>query len=282
MADFALCWVTLCRYLFSVTPTPFCELGNVCRRSGDVNFALCWHQPGQLIWTNTSLSGNDTKVIALFLQIASVFSCTVGRQPLWLLTKIVIDLDFTKFVWTRDYNKSSKIWQGWFKTYQSWTQSTKSENFVTFPERTKEKFELCCPPIHSYSSVWYHGLLFSKPGFRIRMGWAANSASRHPDSTSIRASALQLIAFISLSLDLVASRRPTLILEKDSSVQKLEHHSHSQHNILGRKSWNWKIQMIIRHKSNCLEIFVNYLVMINTALTDGLLVRKLERSLCLK
>ena len=111
MADFALCWVTLCRYLFSVTPTPFCELGNVCRRSGDVNFALCWHQPGQLIWTNTSLSGNDTKVIALFLQIASVFSCTVGRRPPWLLTKVVIDLDFTKFVWTRDYNKSSKIWQ---------------------------------------------------------------------------------------------------------------------------------------------------------------------------
>ena len=33
------------------------------------------------------------------------------------------------------------------------------------------------------------GLLFSQPGFRIRMGWAAKSASRHPDSTSIRASA---------------------------------------------------------------------------------------------
>ena len=32
----------------------------------------------------------------------------------------------------------------------------------------------------------------------------------------------------------------------------------------------------------CLNIFVNYPVMINTALTDGLLVRKLERSLCLK
>ena len=110
---------------------------------------------------------------------------------------------------------------------------------------------------------WYHRfIIFPASGFRIRMGWAANSASRHPDSTSIRASTLQPIAFISLSLDLVASRRPKLILEKDSSVQKLEHHSHSQHNILGRKSWNWEIQMIIRHKSNCLEIFVNYLVMI--------------------
>ena len=32
----------------------------------------------------------------------------------------------------------------------------------------------------------------------------------------------------------------------------------------------------------CLKIFVNYPVMINTALTDRLLVRKLERSLCLK
>ena len=100
---------------------PLCQLGNVCRRSGDVNSALCWHQPGQLIWTNTSLSGNDTKVIALFLQIANVFSCTVGRRPPWLLTRVVIDLDFTKFVWTRYYNKSSKIWQRWFITYQSWT-----------------------------------------------------------------------------------------------------------------------------------------------------------------
>ena len=134
-----------CLYLLSVTPTPFCELGNTSRRSGDVNSAFCWHQPGQLIWTNTSLSGNDTKVIALFLQIASVFSCTVGRRPLWLFTKVVIDLDFTKFVWTtRDYNKSSKIWQGWFRTYQSWTQFTKSENFATIPERT---------PIHSYSVI---------------------------------------------------------------------------------------------------------------------------------
>ena len=216
----------LCLYLLSVTPSPF----------------VSWEMfVGEAVmWTLRSVGTsrvNWSGPTPLCLQIASVFSCTVGRRPLWLFTKVVIDLDFTKFVWTtRDYNKSSKIWQGWFRTYQSWTRYTKSENLATFPERSKEKSSCVAHPSLPTQGRDIIGLLFSQPGFRLRMGWAANSASRHPDSTSIRASALQPIAFISHSLDLVASRQPTLILEKDSFVQKLEHHSHSQHNIFGRKS----------------------------------------------
>ena len=86
------------------------------------------------------------------------------------------------------------------------------------------------------------------------MGGAANSASRHPDSTSIRASALQPIAFISLSLDLVVtSRRPKLILEKDSSVQKLEHHSHShKKDLLERVARWWKL--LIYKRKYCFHL----------------------------
>ena len=58
-------------------------------------------------------------------------------------------------------------------------RSTKSENFATFPERKKEKSELCCPPIHSYFRGDIIGLLFSQP-LDLESEWVGQRTG-HPD-----------------------------------------------------------------------------------------------------